>query len=211
VRKWYHLLAATEGLDGGRRMAGGAPAVAGYVEPARSDRLVPRGDRQQLGTCCFWGNHTGPNPTDRAKNGCKRHLVTDAGGIPLAVQITPANVHDSKLAIAMLDLIPAVRGKVGHPRYRPETYLGDAAYWSRAIIAGTRQRGVTPRFRKIGSEHGSGLGRFRYVVERTLAWFGNRRRLRLCYEKTGDIFQGLHDLTAALICANKLAILENGL
>jgi len=103
-----------------------------------------------------------------------------------------------------------VRGKVGHPRCRPDSYLGDAAYWSKASNSKVRARGVTPRFRKIGSEHGSGLGRFRYVVERTLAWFGNRRRLRLCYEKNGQMFQGLHDLTAALICAKKLAQLENG-
>lgn len=137
-------------------------------------------------------------------------MITDAGGVPLAVRTTPANVHDSRLAVALLDSIPAVRGKVGRPRRRPDIFQGDAAYGSAEIISETRRRGVKPLLRKPGSEHGSGLGRFRYVVERTLAWFGNRRRLRLCYEKEGDIFQGLHDLVAALICANKLARLENG-
>jgi len=50
---------------------------------------------------------------------------------------------------------------------------------------------------------GSGLGRFRYVVERTLAWFGHCRRLKLCHEKDGSYFQAFHDLAAVLICPRK--------
>jgi len=41
------------------------------------------------------------------------------------------------------------------------------------------------------------------VVERTLAWFGNFRRLKLCYERTGEHFQAFHDLAASVICARK--------
>src|SRR5919112_4380411 len=41
------------------------------------------------------GAATGPNPTDRGKPGSKRHLVVDRQGIPLAVLLTAANVHDS--------------------------------------------------------------------------------------------------------------------
>jgi transposase len=32
------------------------------------------------------------------------------------------------------------------------------------------------------TKHGSGLGRFRWVVERTFAWLNQFRRLRLRYE-----------------------------
>lgn len=49
-------------------------------------------------------------------------------------------------------------------------------------------------------EHGSGLGVLRYVVERTLAWFSQYRRLRLCYERSGVHFQAFHELAAALMC-----------
>ena len=42
------------------------------------------------------GEHTGPNPTDRAKKGCKRHLISDGVGIPLVVQIGPANRRDEQ-------------------------------------------------------------------------------------------------------------------
>ena len=35
------------------------------------------------------GDQTGPNPTDRAKRGSKRHLICDGRGVPLAVRLTP--------------------------------------------------------------------------------------------------------------------------
>lgn len=40
---------------------------------------------------------TGPNPTDRAKKGVKRSLLTDGSGIPLAVVVDGANRPDAKL------------------------------------------------------------------------------------------------------------------
>jgi hypothetical protein len=46
---------------------------------------------------------TGKNPTDRAKMGTKRSMLTDGAGIPLAVAIEGANRHDSRLLVATLD------------------------------------------------------------------------------------------------------------
>lgn len=46
---------------------------------------------------------TGPNPTDRAKLGVKRSLLTDGSGIPLAVVLDRANRPDAKLLVATLD------------------------------------------------------------------------------------------------------------
>jgi len=43
------------------------------------------------------GELTGPNPTDRAKSGTKRSLLTDAHGIPLSIVVAGANRHDMKL------------------------------------------------------------------------------------------------------------------
>jgi transposase len=39
----------------------------------------------------YAGDQTGPNPTDRAKRGSKRHLICDGQGVPLAVRLTGAN------------------------------------------------------------------------------------------------------------------------
>src|SRR5262245_42849086 len=52
------------------------------------------------------GAHTGPNPTDRGERGCKRHIVTDADGIPLVVRTGPANQPGAELELEMLDAIP---------------------------------------------------------------------------------------------------------
>jgi transposase len=45
------------------------------------------------------GDQTGPNPTDRAKRGSKRHLICDGRGVPLAVRLTGANRNDSQEAL----------------------------------------------------------------------------------------------------------------
>jgi transposase len=44
------------------------------------------------------------------------------------------------------------------------------------------------------------LGRHRWVVERTLAWFARFRRLTIRYERRLDMLDALHRLAAALIC-----------
>ncbi len=51
----------------------------------------------------FGKGATDPNPTDRAKRGVKRSLLTDGAGIPLALVVDGANRHDSKLLVATDD------------------------------------------------------------------------------------------------------------
>ena len=86
----------------------------------------------------------GPNPTDRAKRGSKRHLICDGRGVPLAVRLTGANRHDSKEALALVDAIPPLQGERGRPRCRPECVLGDRAYDAEAIRQGLRVRHILP-------------------------------------------------------------------
>ena len=74
------------------------------------------------------GAATGPNPTDRGKPGSKRHLVVDRQGIPLAVLLTAANVHDSTVLEEALDAVPPVRQPRGRPRRRPKKLHTDKAY-----------------------------------------------------------------------------------
>ncbi len=134
-------------------------------------------------------------------------MIDDARGLPLVVETGPANEPDGKRAIAMLDKIPAVAGRRGRPRRKPKIFQGDAAYGSAAIQRQVVKRGIRPLLAPYGNskrEHGSGLGRTRYVVEQTLSWFGNFRRLKLCYERTAEHFQAFHELAASLICFNRL-------
>ena len=67
------------------------------------------------------GDETGANPTDRGKSGTKRHLVVDRQGIPLAVTLSAANVHDSRMMLETVDAIEPLKGRRGRPRKRPRT------------------------------------------------------------------------------------------
>jgi hypothetical protein len=137
--------------------------------------------------------------------------VTDANGIPLVVRTGPANQPDAEWALAMLDAIPPSAGGTGRPRHRPRAFQGDGAYGIKAIVAAVVQRRVRSLLAPYGrsrTTHGSGLGKTRYVVERSLSWMSNFRRLKLCYERFGEHFQAFHELAAALICDNRIRKLE---
>ena len=115
------------------------------------------------------GSATGPSPVDRARNGSKHHLLVDATGIPLAWSVTGGNRHDVTQLIPLVDAVPAVRGKVGRPRRRPERLTADRGYDYPAYQRALRERGITPEIARRKTKHGSGLGRVRWVVERTFA------------------------------------------
>ncbi len=146
------------------------------------------------------GEKTGKNPTDRAKLGTKHHIVTDAQGIPLAVTITGSNVPDVKEVLSVVDAIPNVRGKVGHPRKRPDVMFGDRAYDSERHRQALRRRSICPRFARRNTEHGSGLGIYRWVVERTVSWLHSFRKLRLRTDRIAGIHEAFVALASSLIC-----------
>jgi transposase len=147
------------------------------------------------------GEHSGPNPVDRRKPGSKRHVLTDAAGTPLTVILTRANRNDSQEALALLDGVPPLLGpRGGRPRCRPAAVLGDAAYGTRANRTGARQRGIVPYLAWQKEGHGSGLGRFRYVVERTMAWLNQFRRLRVRYERKAELYLAFLHLACTIIC-----------
>jgi len=79
-------------------------------------------------------------------------------------------------------------------------YWGDRGYDAESIRRGLRVRHIVPFLAKRNTEHGSGLGRWRWVVERTFAWLNQFRRLRVRYEKRADIHEAFLSLGCALIC-----------
>jgi transposase len=54
--------------------------------------------------------------------------------------------------------------------------------------------------RPSGVVHGSGLGKPRWVVERTFAWLHQFKRLRIRYEIRADLHLGLLQLACSIIC-----------
>ncbi|WUJ83250.1 IS5 family transposase [Streptomyces sp. NBC_00377] len=145
------------------------------------------------------GPKSGPSPVDRARPGSKHHLIVDGQGIPLAVSLTGGNRNDVTQLEPLLDKIPAVAGRVGRPRRRPDALLADRGYDHDKYRRLLWQRGIRPVIAKRSEPHGTGLGIFRYVVERTIAWLHGFRRLRIRWERRDDIHEAFLGLAVCLI------------
>ena len=100
---------------------------------------------------------------------------------------------------ALLDAIPPVRGKPGAPKRKPASVQADTAYDSLKLRENLRARGIKAVIPRRRREHGSGLGKTRWVVERTIAWLHQYRRLRVRYERRADIHEAFLLAACSLI------------
>jgi transposase len=114
--------------------------------------------------------------------------------------MTPANVHDSKMLIPMLDAVPPIARPRGRPRRRPKKLHADKGYDDAALRLACTLRHIVPRIARKGIESSEKLGRYRWVVERTFAWLRRFRRLTVRYERRSDIHRGFFKLAICIIC-----------
>jgi len=99
------------------------------------------------------------------KPGSKHHVLTDADGIPLTCSVTAANRHDISEMAPLVNQLPEVAGKVGHPRRQPDALQGDLGYDSEPHRWGLRLMGIEPVLPEKGFDDDSGLGETRWPVE----------------------------------------------
>lgn len=161
------------------------------------------------------GGKTGRNPTDRAKHGSKHHILTDAQGLILSMSLTGANRHDITQLKPLVETVPrlshgpAAHGKQLHGKQlhgkQPQRVQGDRAYDSEPHREWLRRRKITPVLATRETPHGAGLGVFRWVVERSLSWLHNFRRLRIRDERRDDIHEAFLSLAAVLLNLNFLS------
>jgi transposase len=146
------------------------------------------------------GAQTGPSPVDRRKLGSKISLITDAQGVPVVVGVIPANRNDTQETIRMIDRVPPMAGQPGRPRRRPERLQGDRGFDDEGDRQELRRRKIIPELGKRRTPHGSGLGKFRWFIERTNSWLKQFRRIRVRYDRIPAIYYSFLKLAAALIC-----------
>ena len=150
------------------------------------------------------GKKTGPNPTDRAKSGTKRSLLTDGDGVPLALAVAGANVHDMRLVRETLKRF-AVRRPRPKRGGRKQHFCGDKGYdypvvrtllqeWGYAVHIAVR--GKPPSRRRSRSQ--SSRAR-RWVVERSHSWMNRFRRLLIRWEKKAANYEALLHFACAWI------------
>lgn len=207
LRLGEDLLAASARLAAGRGLAENPRTAPRQAPPSGPDRLVAGRGGQRVGPRGLGGDKTGPNPTDRGKSGSKHHLITDAQGVPFATILTAANTHDVTQLLPLVEAIPPVRGKRGRPRRKPEKVQGDRGYDSDPHRRALRTRKIEPILGKRRTEHGSGLGARRWVVERTLSWLHQNRALRIRYTRLSQIHEAFLSLGCILICWKRLNFL----
>lgn len=118
--------------------------------------------------------------------------------------LTAAHRHDVTQLLPLVDAIPALPGRPGPPLRRPHLVQGDRGYDSQGHRDQLHARGIRSQLAKRGTPHGSGLGRTRWVVERTIAWLHRHRRLNIRYERRPVVHYALLRLGCALICWNFL-------
>jgi hypothetical protein len=194
------LLATVARLERGRRVVPAARGSARGAALGRAAGLGPRRDRHLARAGRSTRPKSGPSPVDRARPGSKHHVLTDGGGIPLAVLLTGGNRNDVTGLEPLLDGVPNVRGRRGRPRRRPRTVYADRGYDHDKYRRRLRARGIVPRIARRGEPHGSGLGTVRWVVERTIAWYHGMKRLRIRWERRDDIHEAFLGLATCIIC-----------
>jgi transposase len=146
------------------------------------------------------GEATGPSPVDRGKLGSKHTLLVNGEGTPLAIRTAGANASDHTQIIPVVMDFPRVGGQRGRPKEHPDTVHADRGYDSDDTRALLRWLGIEPVIARRNTKHGSGLGKIRWVVERTISWIKGLRRLRVRYDRLLVIQNAWTTLAAAVIC-----------
>ena len=153
---------------------------------------------------------TGPNPTDRGKQGTKRSLLVDGRGVPLGVAVAGANRNDHLVLEQTLDGSPAGGPK---PAVASEQGLwldkGDAYA---AVEATVRSYGYVPHIVPRDAERQlretiPGYRARRWPVERTHSWMNRFRRILVRWEKKIENYTGMVHLVCAFIAFKQAGLL----
>ena len=147
------------------------------------------------------GEVVGANPTDRGKGGVKRHLLTEAGGLPVGLVVTGANIHDVTQVEAVLETMPFLPPLPDEEH--PQHFCADKAYDSKEVRAAIRLLGyedhIKSRWQEKQEQKTPGYRARRWVCERTHSWLNRFRRLLIRWEKKVSNYEALLHLACAHI------------
>lgn len=154
---------------------------------------------------------TGPNPTDRGKQGVKRSLLTESSGIPVALAIDGANRHDMKLVQNTLECMLAQRPMPSQAR--PQGLCLDKGYDFDEVRAIVREFGFTAHIHARGEEakaikQEAGFRARPWVVGRTHSWMNRFRRILVRWEKLPQTFIAMLHLTCGIITWRATGLLK---
>lgn len=142
-------------------------------------------------------------PTKRGK-GTKWMVLVDGAGTPLGAYLDAASPAEVTLLEKTLASQP-IRGN-------PERLIADRGYDSNAVRRFLKHRGIQPIIpARSNNTHatdqdGRCLRRYRrrWIVERTIGWLGNFRRLTVRYDRLLATYGGFFHLACALLVLRRV-------
>ncbi|MGZ6590311.1 MAG: IS5 family transposase [Solirubrobacteraceae bacterium] len=159
------------------------------------------------------GPKTGPNPTDRAKRGPKRSVLTEAAGVPIGLDHDGANRNDHKLLKGTLDSIPIARPEP--TEQAPQGICLDKAYDNadtRELVAAYHLTGhIRARSEDVADKvHTPGWRPRRWVVEAAHSWLNRNRGILVRWCKKDENHLALLQLASGLIAFKKARLASLG-
>jgi putative transposase len=148
------------------------------------------------------GKKTGPNPTDRAKAGVKRSLLTEGQGVPIGLAVDGANRHDMKLVRPTIESIVVER-----PEASEDVEQGmclDKGYDYDEVREILQEFGFTAHIHARGEEaqelkRDASKKARRWVVERSHSWMNRFRRILVRWDKKPENYLAFLHFACALI------------
>ena len=136
--------------------------------------------------------------------GSKLHLVTDGAGLPLAVEVSAGQAHESKWFEPVMNAV-RIKQPIGRPRTRPRALAGDKAYSNEAIRDWLRRHKIEAVIPRRSNERKKcGFDRDKYrrrnVVERCIHWLKEARRIATRYERLAVNFLAMAKLAIIQRC-----------
>ena len=154
----------------------------------------------------------GPNPTDREKNGSKRHLLVDGRGVPLSLVLTGADRHDVSQLAAVLAAISVKRADP--PRRRNKHLCADVGHYGKPALNIIEAHGYISHVKGRGQEadelkrEPSKKAR-RWIVKVAHSGFNWFRKLLARYEKLNRSFVALNHLVASISAFRNVKLTVN--
>ena len=148
--------------------------------------------------------------TKRGK-GTKWMVVGDGQGVPLGIFLESASPAEVTLLEPTLETVAVPRRGPGRPRKNPERIILDKAYDSDPLRTRLAKRGIdmicphkSNRI-KPATQDGRKLRRYkrRWIIERTIAWLANFRRLVVRYERKIMMYQAFFHVACLIIVARQ--------
>ncbi|WP_150081036.1 IS5 family transposase [Chlorobium phaeobacteroides] len=148
----------------------------------------------------------GRNPTDRGKNGTKRHILVDGRGVPLSIVVTGANRHDVTQLKAVLENIVVKRPE------SEQNLCADKGYQGKPALLIILSEHYIPHVKQFNEEvqekkDNPNYKPRRWVVEVSHSWFNRFRKILVRFEKLNERYEALLFMAASIIALRKVGFI----